>query len=96
MIDFISLFCTAFPVAIAFVLFILTWKSLNGANKGGRPSARFASKPKRSPRNRRTASTRANSEWKSEASHTVDAPLRVQVSAMKCAIKVDLPSILVY
>lgn len=93
MIDFISLFCTAFPVAIAFVLFILTWKSLNGANKGGRPSARFASKPKRSPRNRRTASTTANSEWKNEA---VDAPLRVQVSALKYAIKVDLPSTLVY
>ena len=79
MIDFISLFCTAFPVIIVLALFVLTWKSFYGANTRGRQSARFATKPKRS-RNHRTTSVRTNLEWKNDASCTADTPLHVPVS----------------
>lgn len=44
MIYLVSLFCTTFPVVIVLLLFVLTWKSLYGADKGGRPSGRFDSK----------------------------------------------------
>ena len=67
MIYFISLFCTALPIIIVLLLFVLTWKLLHGANKGGRYSARFSSKPRHS-RHHRTTANRASTNVKNDVS----------------------------
>lgn len=77
--DFISLFCTTFPITIVLVLAILTWTSLNDTNKRGHPSARFASKPRRSRHHGTAVSTSKN-----DVTYTADAFLHVPVSSELC------------
>lgn len=66
MIYFILLFCTTFPLVIVLVIFVLTWKSLRGTNKGSRPSARSTPKPRRS-RHHRTTGIKTNKSLENNA-----------------------------
>ena len=77
MIYFISLFCATLPIIIVVILFTLTWKLLQGANKGGYHSTHFSSKSRRSRHHRKSTILKSDV---SACTLVFDEPLHVPVS----------------